>query len=434
MDAAHHSLVQHNKENSNDNGASGNVEESFNDQQRRKNMSDLLHGSDDGARGNGTGNDRILSFRNKAPAADEAHINSQKVLYSTGKPKAQAANKERAIPSKPDKTLDAPELLDDFYLNFLDWSCNNHVAVALYDILYIWNAADGTTSELFAKSERASAQGDDSQEDYISSVSWIKEGNVLAVGDSAATIELWNVVESKLIRKMTSHTDRISTLDWNQHILASGSRDGAVHLHDVRVPNHHVGTLSGHTQEVCGMKWSPDQGRLLATGSNDNQVLLWDGRNTSTPVHTLNAHQAAVKAVSWCPWQPRTLATGGGTSCRQVKFWNTASGNCINSLDTGSQVSGIVWNEEYKEILTSHGFSRFQLSLWKYPSLTKVVDLKGHSARILTLLQSPDGTTAASAAADETIRFWNIWPNNQKKAEKKKGKEVVSLFSRGGIR
>ena len=76
-------------------------------------------------------------------------------------------------------------------------------------------------------------------------------------------------------------------------------------MHDVRVANHHVGTLEGHTQEVCGMKWSPDQGKLLASGSNDNQVLLWDGRNSSAPVHTLTAHQAAVKAVSWCPWQVR---------------------------------------------------------------------------------------------------------------------------------
>ena len=48
---------------------------------------------------------------------------------------------------------------------------------------------------------------------------------------------------------------------------------GAVHLHDVRVANHHVGTLTGHTQEVCGMQWSPDCGRLLATGGNDNQVM-----------------------------------------------------------------------------------------------------------------------------------------------------------------
>ena len=103
-------------------------------------------------------------------------------------------------------------------------------------------------------------------------------------------------------------------------------------------------------------------------------------------------------------------------------------------MDTGSQVSGIAWNEEFKEVLTSHGFSRFQLTLWKYPSMAKVVDLKGHTARILLLLQSPDGTTVASAAADETIRFWNVWPHKDKQVEKKKAKHPVSLLAKPGIR
>jgi len=404
-------------------------------------MSDLLNSKDSNERvgkssGGGASNDRILSFRQKAPAADDAHINSQKVLYSTGKPKAPAAAKERAVSTKADRVLDAPDLMDDFYLNVMDWSANNHLAVALYDILYVWNSADGTITELFSKSDLAQQQGDEdhSDEDFISSVSWIREGNIIAVGDSTGTVELWDVKNTKLMRKMRGHSNRIATLDWNSHILASGCRDGAVHLHDVRVAKHHVATLSGHTQEVCGMKWSPDQGKLLATGSNDNQVRLWDGRNNSTPVHTFTDHQAAVKAVSWCPWQPRTLATGGGTSCRHVKFWNTATGNCLNSVDTGSQVSGIVWNEEYKEVLTSHGFSHFQLTLWKYPSMTKVVDLKGHTARILQLLASPDGSTVASAAADETIRFWKVWPQNEKQAEKKKAKNPVSLFTKQRIR
>ena len=39
---------------------------------------------------------------------------------------------------------------------------------------------------------------------------------------------------------MGGHSDRVSTLDWNQHMLASGGREGAIHLHDVRVANHQV--------------------------------------------------------------------------------------------------------------------------------------------------------------------------------------------------
>jgi len=41
--------------------------------------------------------------------------------------------------------------------------------------------------------------------------------------------------------------------------------------------------------------------------------------------------------------------------------------------------------------------------------MSKVADLRGHTARVLLLLKSPDGSTVASAAADETIRFEKLW-------------------------
>ena len=37
----------------------------------------------------------------------------------------------------------------------------------------------------------------------------------------------------------------------------------------------------------------------------------------------------------------------------------------------GSQICGILWNEEYKELVTGHGFSHNQLTVWKYPAMTK---------------------------------------------------------------
>ena len=44
---------------------------------------------------------------------------------------------------------------------------------------------------------------------------------------------------------------RVSCLDWNQHLLASGGRDGVIVLHDVRVAQHQVARMEGHQQEVA---------------------------------------------------------------------------------------------------------------------------------------------------------------------------------------
>ena len=73
---------------------------------------------------------RILSFKSKAPAAKDGHLNNMKVLYSTGKPAAPKATNTRNIPSAPEKILDAPDMLNDFYLHLMDWSSLNHVAVS----------------------------------------------------------------------------------------------------------------------------------------------------------------------------------------------------------------------------------------------------------------------------------------------------------------
>jgi len=39
------------------------------------------------------------------------------------------------------KVLDAPNLQDDFYLNLVDWSSLNVLAVALGNTVYLWSAS-----------------------------------------------------------------------------------------------------------------------------------------------------------------------------------------------------------------------------------------------------------------------------------------------------
>lgn len=369
---------------------------------------------------------RVLAFKSKAPAPAEGHVNSLKVLYSVNKASTTGGSRHvkstRHIPSAPDRILDAPELQDDFYLNLLDWSCANVLAVALGQTVYLWNATTSSISELMHTS---------APDDSITSVSFIKEGGgYLAIGTNSCEVQLWDIEKNKQVRSMKGHTARVGALDWNSHVLSSGSRDASIFNHDVRVKNHHVATLAGHTQEVCGLKWSPD-GSTLASGGNDNLVCLWDAAASAAsssssssasgvvsgvdpsqgllPRLTLTAHQAAAKAVSWCPWQRGLLATGGGTADRTIKTWNSATGALLTSTDTGSQVCALQWSPHERELLSSHGFAQNQLILWKYPSMTKIKELSGHTQRVLHMATSADGSTVCSAGADETLRFWRVF-------------------------
>ena len=47
----------------------------------------------------------------------------------------------RKIPRSPYKVLDAPALQDDFYLNLVDWSASNVLAVGLGTCVYLWARA-----------------------------------------------------------------------------------------------------------------------------------------------------------------------------------------------------------------------------------------------------------------------------------------------------
>ncbi|EDQ87228.1 uncharacterized protein MONBRDRAFT_10098 [Monosiga brevicollis MX1] len=345
----------------------------------------------------GEANSKILAFKQKAPQPSEGHKNDLRVLYTQNRGAQRVRKASRAIPQNPERILDAPEMRPDFYLNILDWSSQNQIAVALNNSVYIWDAASGNTFEL-CHTEQAG--------DYISSVSWAGDGAHLAVGTSDSLVQIYDVTSQRKVRTMTGHSGRVAAMDWNGHILSTGSASGLIMNSDVRVANHCVSALEGHSQEVCGLKWSPD-GKLLASGGNDNLVNIWSANGELR--HTLTDHQAAVKALAWCPWQSNLLASGGGTADRHIRFWNTSSGNCVNSIDTQSQVCSLLWSAEHHEIISGHGFSKNQLSIWKYPSLAQVTELTDHTERVLGMAMSPDGQTVASIAADETIRFWKCF-------------------------
>ncbi|KAL0844463.1 hypothetical protein Bca101_017709 [Brassica carinata] len=320
--------------------------------------------------------------------------------------------------------MDAPDLVDDFYLNVLDWSSANVLAVALDSSVCLWDASSGSVTYLVTYDE---------DKGPVTSVNWAHDGVNLGVGLNNGQVHIWDCETKSLVTTLEGcHHTRVGSLAWNSHILTTGGMDGGIFNNDVRIRSYLVSSYKGHTQEVCGLKWSGSDQRL-ASGGNDSLVHIWDRRSSTSSstqwLHRLRGHTSAVKALGWCPFQSNLLASGGGGEDGKIKFWNTQTGACLNSVDTGSQVCSLLWSNRERELLGSHGS---QLTLWKYPSMVKTAELSGHTSRVLSMTQSPDGCTVVSAAGDESLMFWNVFgePGTAKKPLPKAPREPFSHVSR----
>ncbi|KAJ8632651.1 hypothetical protein MRB53_025987 [Persea americana] len=305
----------------------------------------------------------------------------------------------RKVPRSPYKVLDAPALQDDFYLNLVDWSSNNVLAVGLGNCVYLWNACSSKVTKLC----------DLGMDDGVCSVGWAQRGTHLAVGTTLGKVQIWDASRCRRVRTMEGHRMRVGALAWSSSLLSSGSRDKIIFQRDIRAQEDSVSKLTGHKSEVCGLKWSYDN-RELASGGNDNRLFVWNQHSTQ-PVLKYCEHTAAVKAIAWSPHLHGLLASGGGTADRCIRFWNTTLNTHLSCMDTGSQVCNLVWSKNVNELVSTHGYSQNQIIVWRYPTMSKLATLTGHTFRVLYLAISPDGQTIVTGAGDETLRFWNVFPS-----------------------
>ncbi|NXL81551.1 FZR1 protein, partial [Leptocoma aspasia] len=319
---------------------------------------------------------------------------SQKLLRSPRKP-------TRKISKIPFKVLDAPELQDDFYLNLVDWSSLNVLSVGLGTCVYLWSACTSQVTRLCD----LSVEGDS-----VTSVGWSERGNLVAVGTHKGFVQIWDAAAGKKLSMLEGHTARVGK-------------------EELRVPElilipccvlSRFKILSSHNSGV--LIWVHKFNHV----SSLCQLLVWNHSSLS-PVQQYTEHLAAVKAIAWSPHQHGLLASGGGTADRCIRFWNTLTGQPLQCIDTGSQVCNLAWSKHANELVSTHGYSQNQILVWKYPSLTQVAKLTGHSYRVLYLAMSPDGEAIVTGAGDETLRFWNVF---SKTRSTKESVSVLNLFTR----
>ena len=164
---------------------------------------------------------------------------------------------KRKINLIPERILDAPNLVDDFYLNLLEWGKSNILAVALGPEIYLWNGETSETSLLMSivKDNNSLLNNNNNENNVICSLSWMNNGIGLGIGLPNGHLEIWDVIKSSRIREIKAHSERVSSLAWNNYILTSGSKDKLIKNFDVRCPDGEISKIllifcSFHTKEA----------------------------------------------------------------------------------------------------------------------------------------------------------------------------------------
>lgn len=303
--------------------------------------------------------------------------------------------KDRVIPKHPFKVLDAPNLLDDFYVNVIDWSLQHNVAVGLGNTAYLWNFFSGGVEKVYEFDPH----------NLVTSLCWDMRSEALVLGGLNGRIEVLDLEKKVHVRQFHDHCERVGALSLHGNLLVSGSRDQNIYLRDLRCDRRPVHCYGNHYQEVCGLKWSPD-GQYFASGGNDNYLYIFSPKITQPLMK--KTHKAAVRAIAWSERQYGVLATGAGTADRCIRLWNVNERRLVEMKDAGSQVCNIVFSKNEDELITTHGFSQNDICVWRRNGLKKTHSLTGHTSRILHLALSPCGDYIVSGAGDETLRFWNL--------------------------
>ena len=88
------------------------------------------------------------------------------------------------------------------------------------------------------------------------------------------------------------------TFSHDGKLVATGSKNGDIHVLNASTGQSVLGPLEGHTRVVNSVAFSPDD-NFIISGSDDNTVRLWDAKTGQPLMAPFNGHTNSVRSVTF---------------------------------------------------------------------------------------------------------------------------------------
>jgi WD40 repeat protein/serine/threonine protein kinase len=281
----------------------------------------------------------------------------------------------------------------------------------------LWDATTGSQIALFKGPGNTEPTESDSNwehrtgyGDYMLSLAFSPDGTRLATGSRDAQVQLWDVPASKLTTTVQLPGEGADSLAFSPDgkLLAAALRkpfgpDSDGHcgtcLLDA-LTGETVRTLTGHTDLVLAVRFSPD-GRHLVSAGLDKTFRVW---NTATGecLAELTGHSDRINAVAF---NPRGTLLATGSSDRTIRLWNANTFREIGTLPQTSVVYGLAFSPDGTRLVSACEDNTIRL--WDPLRREEVAELHGHKSLVHAVAFSPDGTRLVTGSGDATVRIWD---------------------------
>ena len=257
------------------------------------------------------------------------------------------------------------------------------------------------------------------------------DGQQLVSGGIDQTVRLWDVQTGACLKVFSGHQSSVwsAIISPDGQYIASGSQTGVIKIWHLRSGRCEK-SLVGHTGWTWALAYSNNSKRLYSGSYQDSTMRLWDTQQG----HCVKVFSGYTNEV----WSLAFLSNGqqlvSGSHDKRIRLWNVSTGENLQSLEHSTPVMGLSVSPDEGLLVSSGGGKGTDFSLWSLNSLLLEKRLAGHSRMVHAVDFHPSGDWFASAAEDQTVRFWNLADGSCFRTLKAHDEIIWSLaFSHDGL-